>query len=204
MSYILDIMENGEYTLYEASIHPAAYLAPIAVVLLTLWPARLSRLSSTELALTNKRVLGKVGRVRQKVIAVPANKIDVVRVNRGLMGLICGYGTVTIIPRDGDKVVFKGISRPKVIQDKIEEAMEFAILGRRLPRGDEELIVDLTKKKPLLPPKTEATPVAKPEPKPEVKPEPKPEVKPEPKSEAKPESKPAVVLPKQYKDPNAW
>ena len=51
---------------------------------------------STELAVTNKRVIGKVGWIKSTSLDAPLNKIQNITVNFGFWGKIFGYGTVKI------------------------------------------------------------------------------------------------------------
>lgn len=50
----------------------------------------------TELAFTNKRVIGKVGIINTKAMDAPLNKIQNVSVSSGFFGKIFGYGRIDI------------------------------------------------------------------------------------------------------------
>ena len=51
---------------------------------------------NTELAITDKRVIGKVGFIKSASLDTPLNKIQAVTVNSGFWGKIFNYGTVSI------------------------------------------------------------------------------------------------------------
>ena len=104
------------------------------------------RLASTQLALTNQRLLGKTGTFRHKKIDLLHKDIEVVVTSRGLLGLVFGYGTVTITGKGGIKAIFYGIKKPKIFCLEVEKASEIAVLGRILPREDSPVVIP---KKPI-------------------------------------------------------
>ena len=66
---------------------------------------------NTELAITNKRVVGKVGVANTKALDAPLNKVQNVSVAQPLLGKIFNYGTVQIDTAAG-KFLFPGIAAP--------------------------------------------------------------------------------------------
>jgi len=95
-------------------------------------PGRFSGLATTKLALTNKRVLGKTGLLRQKTLAIAYTDVETAHVQRGLLGTLFDYGSVTIVTKDGSRVKFRGIAEPLDVQMQIEEEAEMVTLGRKL------------------------------------------------------------------------
>ncbi len=63
---------------------------------------------NTELAVTNKRVIGKAGFINSASLDAPLNKIQNVTVDSGLFGKMFGYGNVKI-DTAGSGLVFHGI-----------------------------------------------------------------------------------------------
>lgn len=67
-----------------------------------LWPpiigffTRLIRRATTELTLTNTRLIGKTGLIKTASLDIKLDKIQNVSVKSGLGGKIFGYGTITI------------------------------------------------------------------------------------------------------------
>jgi hypothetical protein len=125
MSYIEDNLEFGEEVVVRARIHWFAYIGAIFYCVLLFMPSRLSGLATTSLALTNKRLIGKTGMIMRKEIAVKFADIETARVQQGAL---------IITAKGGIRIVFKGIANPRGLQQKIEEAIEIAVLGRRLPQ----------------------------------------------------------------------
>ena len=95
------------------------------MLVLTMMPMGISALATTELALTNKRI---IGRVRKQRLTVPFADIETVRVRRSLPGMIFNYGSITIIG-NGVRVRFPGITKPAQMKSLIDDAVEKALFG---------------------------------------------------------------------------
>lgn len=180
MSYVSDTLEHGELVVHQTHVSSISYIAAALWLLLTMSPGGLAKMSSTELVLTDRRVIGKHGVIARHSIAVPYKELERISVSRGVLGRLLGFGMVTVVGRDGRKVKFKGIARPRELQAKADEFIEMAVLGRRLPRFEEV---------------AEVAPPSAPPPAPRME-----EV-------VSPPSEPArktPILPKKPQDPNAW
>src|SRR5206468_4300225 len=79
----LHLMEGG-----------AAVLVVIATVLLT---AGAIRRNSTEMAVTNHRVIIKVGLAGRRTVEMLLSKIESIEVQETAMGRMLGYGTIVVI-----------------------------------------------------------------------------------------------------------
>ena len=81
-----------------------------------------------EFAVTNKRVILKVGFVQPKTAEMFLSKIESVNVDQSVIGRIFGYGTVVIRGMGGSLEPFNRISRPlefrKQIQEQIAQWLE--------------------------------------------------------------------------------
>ena len=82
-------------------IVPDVVLMLLLIGFITIWKPLIAKLT-TELAVTNKKVVGKVGLIRTKALDAPLNKINNVSVSSGLIGKIFGYGTVRINTSSGE------------------------------------------------------------------------------------------------------
>ena len=76
---------------------------------------------TSEFAVTDKRVIAKVGLVRRNTIEMLLQKVETINVSQGILGRILGYGTVTIVGAGGTKEVFKHISTPLRLRKSIQE-----------------------------------------------------------------------------------
>jgi uncharacterized membrane protein YdbT with pleckstrin-like domain len=70
--------------------------------------------TTTELAITNRRVIAKVGLIRRKTWEINATKVEGVHVDQSIFGRLLGYGTVTVKGTGG------GIAPMRTIDDPVE------------------------------------------------------------------------------------
>ncbi len=147
MSYLDDHLLGGERIVYRARLHWTIFLTSIVVVLLGigLWillqyidptysyaglglagiglllaigPA--IRYTTTEFAVTDKRVLGKVGFIERESDETLLSKIEAIAVDQGVVARMFGFGTVTITGTGGIQEVFSGISDPLEFRRQIQ------------------------------------------------------------------------------------
>lgn len=73
---------------------------------------------TTELILTNKKIIGKAGIINTKIMDSPLNKINNISVEQGLGGKIFGYGKIVITTAAGN-YNFSCISQPDVFRNAV-------------------------------------------------------------------------------------
>jgi uncharacterized membrane protein YdbT with pleckstrin-like domain len=73
---------------------------------------------ATQLALTDSRVVGKIGIIRQQSIDVPLQKIDGVRVDQSLLGGVLNYGTI-YVGNTTHAVKFEYIAKPMQFRNNV-------------------------------------------------------------------------------------
>ena len=81
-------------------------------------------LNGTELAITNKRVIGKIGRLGAQVMDTPLNKINNVKVGYNLLGKILKAGAIQIATQGGETYDFIAISNPNEFKKVLNQAIE--------------------------------------------------------------------------------
>lgn len=79
---------------------------------------------TTELAYTDKRLVGKVGVIGTTSMDAPLNKIQSVNVSSGLFGKIFNYGNVRIVTAGADKYRFKYIKDCDVFKSSVMAQIE--------------------------------------------------------------------------------
>ena len=79
---------------------------------------------STEIAITNMRVLHKIGLISRKTTEIPLNRIASVEVNQSILGRIFGFGDVSVSGTDGNNALMKGITDPLKFRSAIMAANE--------------------------------------------------------------------------------
>jgi uncharacterized membrane protein YdbT with pleckstrin-like domain len=147
MGYVESNLMTGEQIVARARLHWIIFFWPAAVALIALmmltggrdsaqaapggfiiaaiWGAvAFINLQTSEFAVTNKRVLMKVGWVRRHSIEVLLAKVEGIQVNQGILGRILGYGSIVVSGTGGAKDPFHRIAAPldfrKTVQEQIE------------------------------------------------------------------------------------
>jgi uncharacterized membrane protein YdbT with pleckstrin-like domain len=147
LSYLDDHLLAGERIVYRAKLHWTIFLTSIVVVLLgiglgivlqvvepgyayagaalagvglllAIGPA--IQYISSEFAVTDKRVLGKVGFIERESDETLLSKIEAIAVDQGVIGRILGFGTVTITGTGGTQEAFPRISEPLEFRRQIQ------------------------------------------------------------------------------------
>jgi uncharacterized membrane protein YdbT with pleckstrin-like domain len=128
MSYLDDHLLAGERIVYRARLHWSIFLVSIAVIgagiglavilgmyapeywyagaalaglglLLAIGPA--IRYASSEFAVTDKRVVAKLGFIERESLETLLSKIEAIGVDQGILGRMLGFGTITITGTGG-------------------------------------------------------------------------------------------------------
>jgi uncharacterized membrane protein YdbT with pleckstrin-like domain len=149
MGYVERNLMPGEQVTYRAKLHWIVFLSPIILGLvgvLILLPgstssdmralgwcggvllllAALGGLSAvmsyatSEFALTNRRVLVKVGFIRRHSLELLLTKVEGVGVDQGILGRILGYGTIVVTGTGGTKEPFKNIADPLEFRKRVQ------------------------------------------------------------------------------------
>lgn len=136
MSYVDNALIRGENVVARASISwwamlPSTILAVILIITVYLSPLGILlliisalRIWSTELAVTNKRVIAKFGLIRRNTVELRLDRIEGLRVNQGILGRIFNYGSVVVSGTGGTQEPIPAISRPLDFRRLCLEASE--------------------------------------------------------------------------------
>ena len=81
---------------------------------------------STELAITNQRVMVKTGAITQSTSELSIGQVESVQVEQGLMGRILGYGTVLVNGTGGGCTPAPGIENPLAFKKIVQELSDKA------------------------------------------------------------------------------
>jgi uncharacterized membrane protein YdbT with pleckstrin-like domain len=145
MSYVeRNLLPNEEIT-YRARLHRIVYFLPDCVFLVAVlvglaggaWIAAAViaaigvvlfippwiRSASSEFAITNKRVLIKVGLVRRHSLELLLQKVEGIGVDQSVLGRILGYGTITVSGVGGTKESFRMISDPLEFRRQVQASL---------------------------------------------------------------------------------
>jgi len=84
--------------------------------------------NATEMAVTDKRVIVKVGVATRRTVELLLSKVESIGVEESMMGRILGYGTVVVRGTGGTPEPFDRVAHPiefrKQVQQRIEKSQE--------------------------------------------------------------------------------
>lgn len=78
---------------------------------------------STELAITDRKIIAKYGFISRKTIELRLDKVETVSVDQGVFGRMFNYGTISVAGA-GHPVPIKGISDPILFRKRYFEVTE--------------------------------------------------------------------------------
>jgi uncharacterized membrane protein YdbT with pleckstrin-like domain len=140
-SYVQSNLIAGEQVVYETGLHGIVYVPAAAMIfggialgfavnqsigavvlgfgILSLAGAWLRQWSS-EFAVTNRRVIVKVGFISRRTIEINMSKVESVEVNQDIFARMFGYGTIVVIGTGGTKEPFDLIADPLAFRRAVQ------------------------------------------------------------------------------------
>jgi uncharacterized membrane protein YdbT with pleckstrin-like domain len=76
--------------------------------------------ATSEFAVTDKRVIIKVGVLRHRTLEMQLSKVETVAVNQGVIGRAFGYGEIVVTGTGGTKERFKSVSQPLELRRAVQ------------------------------------------------------------------------------------
>ena len=149
MGYVEDNLMPGEEVTYRAHLHWVIYLRAILIALLGLaltiagssrsdfsvlvylgaavlvvaavvWFVQWVKSRTSEFAVTNKRVIIKVGLIRRDTLELLLNKVESIGVDQTVTGRIVGYGSIAVVGTGGTRETFRNIARPLDFRKQVQ------------------------------------------------------------------------------------
>lgn len=146
MSYVDNNLTKNETVTRKADLHWFIYFNGLAVILFSFslvsvpnaeaWVGFLFLLGliflinafivskTTELAVTNKRVIAKYGFISRKTIEINLDKVEGLNVNQGIFGRIFNFGDIIIGGTGGKKSPIQYIKAPLEFRKVVNEQTE--------------------------------------------------------------------------------
>lgn len=78
------------------------------------------KLATSEFAVTDKRVLVKVGLVQRDSLETLLSKVEAIGVDQTLLGRMLGFGTITIVGTGGTRETFERIASPLEFRRQVQ------------------------------------------------------------------------------------
>jgi uncharacterized membrane protein YdbT with pleckstrin-like domain len=88
------------------------------------------RYRTSEFAVTDRRVIIKVGWIRRRTLETMLSKIEAVGVEQGIVARMLGFGTITITGTGGTREPFANISRPLEFRRQVQAQIGVQDVGR--------------------------------------------------------------------------
>jgi uncharacterized membrane protein YdbT with pleckstrin-like domain len=85
------------------------------------------RVRSTEVAITDRRVIAKFGFIRRHTVEINLDKVEALKVEQGFWGRILNYGTIYISGAGTSVAPIPDIADPLVFRRKFMEATNRSI-----------------------------------------------------------------------------
>jgi len=82
------------------------------------------RYKSTELAVTNKRIVAKFGFIRRSTVEIGVRKIESIQVHQGLLGRMFNFGSIVMAGSGNPQAPIPGISQPMEFRKRFLEQQE--------------------------------------------------------------------------------
>jgi uncharacterized membrane protein YdbT with pleckstrin-like domain len=150
MSYIDGNLVAGEQVVYRTRLHWLLFITPVLFTVVVLLPiawylangswsrytwiplavglllllATFIKRQSSDFAVTNKRVMMKVGVFSTRSIELVLNKIEAIAVNQSFIGRIFGYGDIVITGSGGTKEAFSHIQGPLAFRRAVQSVAD--------------------------------------------------------------------------------
>ena len=162
MSYLDDHLLAGEHIIYRARLHWIIFATSLVVIALGIvlaivlgvyasdyWYAGAAlagiglltaigpavRYASSEFAVTDKRVVAKLGFIERESLETLLSKIEAIGVDQGIVGRMLGFGTITITGTGGTEESFPRIADPLEFRRQIQSQVVDLDERRGGPQG---------------------------------------------------------------------
>jgi len=141
MSYVDNSLIPDEQVVFRARLNKIIFLPPVLLLAISIWLfsygvplggesvlavavlwglVKYVDYASSEFAVTNKRVIIKVGVLRRRTVEMLNTKVEAVSVNQGILGRIFGYGNIVVTGTGGTNEPFNGISSPREFRRAVQ------------------------------------------------------------------------------------
>ena len=139
MSYVDESLVEGETLIHRARVSwwsqfPLLLLGIVTLVVvvgLIVLAMAWIRVRSTELAITNRRVIAKSGFVKRHTVEINLDKVEALKVEQGVWGRMLNFGTIFISGAGTSVAPIRDIAGPLVFRRKFMEATNRPIVVPR-------------------------------------------------------------------------
>lgn len=129
-SYIEQILGRDEKIVATAKVTGWIYFGPALLTIVTIgllcpvllipWIQR----ATTDLGVTNKRVIAKTGLISRNTVEQRIQKIESIRVNQGILGRMLDYGTIMVHGTGGATTPIRNVASPFAFKRAVESVID--------------------------------------------------------------------------------
>lgn len=153
VSYVDDNLLNNESVLQLTHRHWITFLTWRG--LLTLFIGPWIDRQTSEFAVTDRRIIIKVGLISRKTMDLNLSKVESIDVEQGFAGRMFGFGTMMVVGTGGSRETFHYIADPTAFRRAVQQAsadMQGPAGGARLPApaAAEDPVARLARAKAML------------------------------------------------------
>ena len=132
-SYVQGVLGSGERIQYEAKVSMWSMmplfilgflLLPVYGLGLLFWLVAYLRYISTELAITNKKIIAKFGFIKRNTIEILLLKVESIQVHQSFFGRMLNYGSIVVSGAGNPQAPVPGISDPIQFRKQFMEIQE--------------------------------------------------------------------------------
>ena len=165
MGYVEEQLLPGEQVKYRTHLHKLIYVIPglfaalmtagavwafssgvtwaglvaIAVGFIPLLVTHI-KYTSSEFAVTDKRVIIKTGWIKRRTLETMLAKVEGIGVDQGFLARILGFGTITVTGTGGTKEPFPNIASPLEFRRQVQGQVSAADHSRGVPAVHERIL----------------------------------------------------------------
>jgi uncharacterized membrane protein YdbT with pleckstrin-like domain len=130
VGYVAANLVAGEQVIYEGKLSLWKFLPriTIGVILVPVFLLGLLVLldvlityKTTELAITNRRVIAKFGFIRRHAIEIDVRRVESIQVNQGILGRIFDFGSIMLSGAGNPLAAIPGVSAPMTFRKQFLE-----------------------------------------------------------------------------------
>lgn len=167
-SYVDSVLGSGEVVKYRARISVwcmlpyvivGFFLLPIFGFGLIIWITAFIRYKTTELAITDKKIIAKFGFIRRDTIEILLSKIESIQVKQSIFGRIFDYGSIIVSGAGNPQAPVPGIDNPIKFRKIFMEVQEKSTSTGRQQASPPPLVEPTPPPKPPIQPRSQSTDV---------------------------------------------
>ncbi len=134
LSYLAGILliAGAAVLMYLSPFESAQWTRVLAIVLFSVGLATLLsawlRQRTTELVLTDRRIIAKRGIMGRETVEMNLSKVESLHVSQGIMGRMLDYGDVAVVGTGSSLEPLRGVSHPLELRRKLGELADLPVL----------------------------------------------------------------------------